>query len=322
MPLGIDLGTRSSFSSESSLAQIPFRMVKTHFEPIVSGLFRGVIPGRSFCSRIRNQDDRFASDLGCNTTTGFSISCNQTCAHSGREVSVTPSANITNGTIYGILINNVENPSSKGGTGNFEILSQFGSKILDINKYFGSIGVAGGIGTISTGQITLDPEGVQYAGELTNYILEFQTSVYVPLNSFARIYLPAGEFEVAQFPNCKAYPIAGRVVKGRLICEYVSTYHYIDVTGFTEALSTETKIGIIVALTNTRYAHNTGVFGVAFIRLKTQIIYDRKLDIPGVTITTGLIQSISMNLFDSALTITRNKILQFRLNFTPRNPLP
>ena len=106
------------------------------------------------------------------------------------------------------------------------------------------------------------------------------------------------------------------------MCQYFPTYHYIDVSGFTEAMSIGTPVGIIIALTNTRYAHITNNFGIGFIRYKTQILYDKKLDIPGVTITTGLIQSISMSLVDSSLSITRNKKLQFRLAFRPRNPLP
>lgn len=103
------------------------------------------------------------------------------------------------------------------------------------------------------------------------------------------------EFELVQFPNCKAFPIAGKVVKGRLVCQYFPTYHYIDVSGFTEAMDIGTPVAIIIALRNTRFAHITANFGIGFIRSKTQILYDKKLDIPGVTITTGLVESISMS---------------------------
>ena len=162
-----------------------------------------------------NFPSQFPSDLGCSTATGFSIACNITCNHTDRSVSLYPTANVTAGSTYAIKITNVLNPSTSGGTASFEIFSQGGkSQILDINKYFGVIGVAGSIGAITAASVKLDSEGVQYAGEKTFYIFEFQTSVFIPINSFVRIYLPTNEFVVSQFPACRSFPIAGVAAKG------------------------------------------------------------------------------------------------------------
>jgi hypothetical protein len=50
-----------------------------------------------------------------------------------------------------------------------------------------------------------------------------------------------------------------------------------------------TKVGIVVTLRNPRFSFITGNFGIAVMRKLTQIMYDRKLDILGVTITPGRI---------------------------------
>lgn len=80
-----------------------------------------------------------------------------------------------------------------------------------------------------------------------------------------------------------------------------------------------TKVGIVVTLRNPRFSFITGNFGIAVMRKLTQIMYDRKLDILGVTITPGRITGVKLTRTDTALTITRNKIMQFQLKFKPSN---
>ena len=128
--------------------------------------------------------------------------------------------------VYGVT-----NPLNSGGTGNFWIKSIKGGQTVDENLIFGVIGVAGDIGTIATAQVALETEGVQFAGELSKYVFTFTTSRFIPDNNFVRLYLPPGEFGVAKFPSCSAYPVGGKIVRGRLICESTGD-NFIDVKGF------------------------------------------------------------------------------------------
>lgn len=209
-----------------------------------------------------------------------------------------------------MTIERIKNPSSQGGTGNFWLRTVKGGQVIDENLIFGVIGIANDIGTIVTASVALDTEGVQFAGELSRYVFILETSRYIPDNNFVRLYFPENEFEIVQFPTCSAYPVAGKTVNGRLVCESFSN-NYIDVRGFVDEFNEGTSIGIVVTVRNPRYEHITTEFGVAIMRDFTQIMYDRKLDIPGVTINPGLINDIEIIQLDSALTITRNKLMKF-----------
>lgn len=213
------------------------------------------------------------------------------------------------------------NPSSSGGTGNFWIRSIKGGQTIDENLIFGVIGIAGDIGAISTASVALETQGVQYAGESSKYVFTFTTSRDIPDNNFVRLYLPPpGEFGIAQFPACAAYPVGGKVVRGRLVCESTGD-NFIDVSGFKDQFTTGTTIAVVVTLTNPAYSHITQKFGVAIMRKLTHIMYDRKLDISGVTITPGRIFDVYIENIDKSLVVTRNKTMQFALHFKPTNAL-
>ena len=153
---------------------------------------------------------------------------------------------------------------------------------------------------ISTGSVSLFSEGVQNAGELTQYIIEFKTTGIIPFGSYVKIFLPENEFEVIQYPKCNAFPISGKTVKGQMTCQSFKSGTEIEVTGFVEEFLPDTSIGLIISLKNPGYAHITSNFGVAILKEKTQIMYERKVDIAGVPIKEGIISSIVMRITDES----------------------
>jgi hypothetical protein len=261
---------------------------------------------------------QYSQNLGF--ATGNVLSCSVACTQLDRTITFTFGFDLQPMTGYNISVYNVLNPASQGGTGNFWIKSIKGGQTIDENLIFGVIGIAGDIGLIKTASVALETEGVQYAGELSKYVFSFITSRDIPDNNFVRLYLPRGEFTVAKFPACSAYPIGGKMIRGRLVCES-SGDDFIDVQGFKDKFAPGTVIGIVVTLRNPRYSHITGLFGIAVMRQFTQVMYDRKLDIPGVTITPGRMFGVKVTQVDTAFTQTRNKIMQFQMNFRPTNPL-
>lgn len=261
---------------------------------------------------------QFPFGLGYNSTNV--LKCSTPCTLVNRSVSFSFSNDLLPGVANEVSVYGVVNPPQKGGTGHFWIKSLKGGQYIDTNLLFGVIGFAGDIGIIKTATVSLEPKGVQYAGQLSKYVFTFITSRDIPDNNFVRLFLPRGEFGVAQFPSCAAYPVGGIVVRGRLTCEYLGD-DFIDVSGFKDSFLAGTSIGIVVTLKNPPYAHITNNFGIAVMRKFTQIMYDRKLDIPGVTITKSQFKNVYIEQTDSAIYMTRNKIMEFRLHFTPTNIL-
>ena len=262
---------------------------------------------------------QYPASLGFNATNP--LLCKPVCVRSGRTVAFSFSADLLPGVGYNVSVYNVLNPDAPGGTGNFWIKSIKGGQVVDENLIFGVIGVANDIGAIKTASVALETEGVQYAGESSKYVFIFTTSRSIPDNNFVRLYLPENEFTVAKFPACAAYPVGGKTVRGRLVCESFGS-NYIDVSGFKDKFVPGTSIGIVVTLKNPIYAHITNQFGVAVMRKFTQVMYDRKLDIDGVTITPGRLFNVKVLQVDSAFRLTRNKVMQFSLAFKPTNALP
>ena len=248
------------------------------------------------------------------------LACSNSCVLLDRKVRFTFGNDLLANTSYNVSVFNVANPTNSGGTGHFWLRTIKGGQTVDENLIFGVIGVAGDIGLMQTASVTLDSDGVQYAGELSKYVFIFTMSRDVPDNNFVRLYLPPGEFGIAKFPSCAAYPVGGRTVRGRLVCESTGD-NFIDVKGFKDKFSAGTSVGIIVTLRNPAYSHITDQFGVAIMRQFTQIMYDRKLDILGVTITPGRMFNIQVQQVDTSLRLTRNKVMQFTVAFTPTNPL-
>lgn len=258
-------------------------------------------------------------------TLGYNIShflaCSQNCTRFERTVSFSFGQQLMAGNPYNVSVYGVMNPNASGGTGNFWIKSIKGGQTIDENLIFGVVGIAGDIGSISTASVALETQGVQYAGESSKYVFKFTTSRNIPNNNFVRLYLPPpGEFGIAQFPACAAYPVGGKIVRGRLVCESKGD-NFIDVEGFKDQFVTGTTIAVVVTLSNPAYSHITQNFGVAIMRKFTRTMYDRKLDISGVTITPGRIFNVYVEKIDKSLAITRNKTLQFAIHFKPTNAL-
>lgn len=261
---------------------------------------------------------QFPKSLGYNLTN--TLACNPSCSLFSRTVTFQFPNALVAGNAYNVSVFRVTNPPSSGGTGNFWIRSIKGGQTIDENLIFGVIGIAGDIGTIGTATVALETQGVQYAGESSKYVFTFTTSRAIPNNNFVRLYLPEGEFEVAKFPSCAAYPVGGKVARGRLVCTSTGD-NFIDVSGFKDQFSAGTTIAVVVTLKNPAYAHITTNFGVAVMRKFTHIMYDRKMDIVGVTITPGRIFNVYVENTDNSLAITRNKTMQFALHFKPTNAL-
>jgi len=72
---------------------------------------------------------------------------------------------------------------------------------------------------------------------------------------------------------------------------------------------------------NPKFSGITDSFTIALLRDGTNVIYNVKSNIAGVTITPGLITSVSLSLVDSAAIQSRKKVMDYIFNFQLKNGL-
>ena len=126
-----------------------------------------------------------------------------------------------------MTVKSVANPLTKGGTGNFKLISKIGNNILDQNLVFGVIGIADTIGLLTSTSVNLDSAGVLNAGEVSRYAFSFKVSQTIPAQSYMKFYVLDPNFGLSKFPSCSAFSMNGKIIQGKLTCETVGREIYI-----------------------------------------------------------------------------------------------
>jgi len=75
-------------------------------------------------------------------------------------------------------------------------------------------------------------------------------------------------------------------------------------------------------MTNPLVAGTSGTFDIAILRGGTNVIYDERSDVSGVTITPSHMSSVSLTPIDTTRIQGKNKIMNYVLRFKPKNALP
>ena len=126
-----------------------------------------------------------------------------------------------------MTIESVTNPTTKGGTGNFKLVSKTGDNVLDQNLVFGVIGIADTIGTLTSTSVSLDSSGVLNAGEVTKYAFSFKVSQTIPAQSYMKFYIQDENFGLSTYPSCSAFSINSKIISGKLTCQTVGREVYV-----------------------------------------------------------------------------------------------
>ena len=74
-------------------------------------------------------------------------------------------------------------------------------------------------------------------------------------------------------------------------------------------------------MTNPSIAGTTGTFAISVFQKGTNIIYDRRTDIPGVSITSSQMAGVTLVPSNSAIIQGKNKLMNYILAFQIRNAL-
>ena len=264
---------------------------------------------------------QFALGLGIVMDPTLSSYCNMICGIGNSIITFQISTPCLPGVISTFILYGVLNPSYKGGTGNFILRSRKGVNILDENLIYGIVGIADGIQNLTSSTVALDSSGTSAAGSLTKYSFSFKTNQVINWNSFFMITIPSGSgFTISTNPSCSAFSINGNIISGTLVC--TSKNNNIIVTGLAADIPAAFDVGITVSLTNPTVSGTTGTFQIAIFRTNTNVIYAWSTGIKGVTITPGALDKVTFSLIDTTLIASKSKVLDYRLQFIPKNSLP
>ncbi len=95
-----------------------------------------------------------------------------------------------------------------------------------------------------------------------------------------------------------------------------------DFIGLSASIPALQDVGLYVQMTNPLVAGTSGTFDIAILRGGTNVIYDERSDISGVTITPSRMSSVSLAPIDTTRIQGKNKIMTYVLRFKPKNALP
>lgn len=104
---------------------------------------------------------QYASGLGL----GASPTCSSTCTVSGRRVTVNLPSAIQVGAKTTVVVYDVLNPSSSGGTGSFILTTRVNGNIVGQNMVFGRLGIAPAVEVLSSASVNIMVGGSYRAGE-------------------------------------------------------------------------------------------------------------------------------------------------------------
>lgn len=113
--------------------------------------------------------------------------CVPSCIKTEKTVKWSFSEAISAGLVEKVIIHNVKNPTTMGGTGQFMIFAKKDNVILDENRIFGLIGISGKINPLVSTVVAIDSQSKSNAGENARYIFSFKVQSELPNTMYIRI---------------------------------------------------------------------------------------------------------------------------------------
>lgn len=125
---------------------------------------------------------------------------------------------------------------------------------------------------------------------------------------------------LSQYPSCNAFAVNGITIQGKLSCQTQGNNIYLK--GISASIPALQSCGISISMINPKVSGKTLNFDMYILRADTTAVYDQKTSIPGVPITPGKISNIALTLNNPIAIQAKGKIMDYKLTFLPKNPLP
>ena len=240
------------------------------------------------------------------------------CTISSRTITITLSSPLLASYPQILTLYSIQNPPTRGGTGNFALSTWQGSNLIDRNQIFGVLGIAETPGSLLSAVVSVISGGSTSAGDQAIYQFQFTLSATLQAWHWLRFTFPA-DYDIAAYPACSAFYIQSSFIPGALSCAATATQ--VLMTGISQDLIAGNEYGVYVTATNPHYSGVTGTFTIETGRNSTFTVLDRRQGIQGISISPGVIQDISLQPYNPIWAMTKNKMMLYRLEFLLKNPI-
>jgi hypothetical protein len=224
-----------------------------------------------------------------------------------------------------IRVPGITNPSSAGGTGFFEIFTQFimGSQIIDRNEKLSTIGLQAAPLAASI-TITRATGGSAKVGGSFNLVVGFTTGAEIASGSTIRVGLPS-EFTLSTSFACTAV-VSGSAaaIIGPFTCTYSSIDKAMVITGLSKTVAAGYACAIsISSFTNPLYVLSAAASTYTLDILKPNtMILTATGTASSLEVTAGTIDNVTHEPYYSGAQLTESNILFTKLSFSVTNPVP
>lgn len=222
---------------------------------------------------------------------------------------------------YTLVMPQITNPVHVGSSGLFSVYTFKGSLLVEQNLTARMVGLADVEVPIVNPNIYLDSTSQPTAGEIAYYNFIFTMNVSVPYAVSIWLIMPT-EFVVPAQPSCSTFGINQQSNNTVLSCYSSSGVNAIIVKQYSaQPLSNGSRLAIKVSLLNPNRTGTTGNFSVLVYKSSTSYLVSSYYNVPGVVIQQGNIYSASFTPYNPYAVQSKNKIMDYLLRFTPKNPL-
>ncbi len=218
-----------------------------------------------------------------------------------------------------MTIQKVLNPTTKGGTGNFKLTIYKGDSVIDQNLIFGVIGVSDYVPLLASPLVGLTSTFSSQASQASSYDFSFQLTTAIQQASFFIIDVGTTAFTIAATPACVVFPINGLTITGTFTC--TKSGSQVTVTGLGQDLPAGTEMGIRIPMTNPGVSGTTDTFSIYIVKSGTSTYLSKRTGISALTITPGVINSVSFTQSVSTAVLSKGKVMDYTLTFTPTSAL-
>jgi hypothetical protein len=143
----------------------------------------------------------------------------------------------------------------------------------------------------------------------------------VPYSLSVNLQIPQ-EFVVPALPSCSSFSINAQSAIGVLTCYSVSTSNTIIIQNYSAlSLVNGSRIALKVSLLNPNRTGTTGTFSILVYKANTTYVVNSYYNITGVVIQAGNIYSATFTEYNQYAVQSRNKVMDYSVSFTPKNPL-
>jgi len=227
------------------------------------------------------------------------------------------------GTPFTVTVEDVINPLKVGGTGNFQLTSKINSYVIDESYVFGVVGISSSADEFISATIAIESGQSAYAGQITNYIVSFETSDNIQANVIIRVIFPViYNLNYVIYDQCAAISNNGYQLSGSLTCQVNQNFqNMLDVLGNAAIIPKGQLVQIRISeIYNPSVAMTTDLFTFRLLDKGSNNTLQIADSVPGLVIQAGVMAGVSLTGYYPDYLPFVSYTRSYQLAFKPTNP--